>query len=151
MERNLPRRRLLHDETTRIVIGAFYDVYNALGFGFLEKVYVNALVVALERAGLLVERERLFEVPFRDAVVGLYRVDLLVERCVVVEAKSTSYLTEADFKQTLNCLTCTKLDVSLLLHFGPKPRFHRIVAEELNKAGREGSRLKSEGGRTSNK
>ncbi|MEO8624231.1 MAG: GxxExxY protein [bacterium] len=86
----------------------------------------------MERAGLLVEKERLFEVPFRDVVVGLYRVDLLVERCVVVETKATYHLTDADFAQTINCLRCTKLDVSLLLHFGPKPRFHRIVMEEEN-------------------
>ena len=69
-----------------------FDVYNALGFGFLEQVYVNALAIALERAGYAVERQQVYDVYFRDAVVGRYRVDLLVEASVLVEVKATVLL-----------------------------------------------------------
>ena len=127
MDRHLPSRRLRHDELTRAVIGAFYDVYNALGFGFLEQVYVKALAVALQRAGLGVEREQQYDVYFRDVVVGRYRVDLLVHQSVLVEVKATHALVDADRRQVLNSLRCTGIEVALLLHFGPVARFERIV------------------------
>ena len=130
MDRNLPRRRLPHDDLTRTIIGAFFDVYNALGFGFLEQVYVNALAIALERAGYAVEREQVYDVYFRDAVVGRYRVDLLVEASVLVEVKATHALLDAHRRQVLNYLRCTRVEVGLLLHFGPVPRFQRIVMRE---------------------
>ena len=140
MERNLPRRRLVHDELTRTIIGAFYDVYNALGFGFLEQIYMNALAIALERAGLLVERERVYDVPFRDVTVGRHRVDMLVEKSVLVEGKATHVIVDADRRQTMNYLRCTQLDVALLLHFGPRPSFQRIVMGEEFTRSRNSSR-----------
>ena len=141
MERNLPRRRLPHAELTGAIIGAFYDVYNALGFGFLEQVYVNALAIALERAGFALERERAYDVYFRDAIVGRYRVDLLVEKSVLIEVKAAYALADADRRQVLNYLRCTGVEVSLLLHFGPMPEFQRIVLREQLASYRDAARI----------
>lgn len=130
MRTHLPHRRLLHDEIPRPILGAFYDVYNALAFGLFERVYANALSYALSQAGVRLARETAFEVLFRDRVVGVYRVDLLVEDKVLVEVKATHSLTDFDRRQVLNDLRVTRLDVGVLLHFGPKPHVERIMMGE---------------------
>ena len=114
--------------TTDVVIGAFFDVYNTLRFGFLEAVYSNALAHVLRGHGLEVEREVPIAVNFRGVDVGHYRVDLLVCRQVIVEVKATRSLDPSARYQTLNYLRATGMPVGLLLHFGPRAHFHRVVA-----------------------
>lgn len=112
---------------TREIIGAFYCVYNALGYGFLESVYQRAMAHELTKRGIRVQREYLSEVLYDGVVVGHYRADMVAERTVVVETKASERLVEADRKQMLNYLRATKLEVGLLLHFGPKAHFQRFV------------------------
>jgi len=118
---------------TRQIIGAFYYVYDRLGFGFLEAVYRRALAHVLSRAGLTVESEKLVEVWFEGLKVGHYRVDILVEHKVVLELKSAEHLTATDKKQLLNYLRASSIEVGLLLNFGPKAQFQRLVYSNSNK------------------
>jgi GxxExxY protein len=118
---------LLHGEITESIIGAFYLVYNELGYGFLEKVYVEALTRVLRKLGHKVDREVLVPVEFQDEAIALQRLDLLVEGKVVVEVKSVQELHRADHRQLRSYLSGTKLEVGLLLHFGPEASFHRMV------------------------
>jgi GxxExxY protein len=119
---------LFEEALTRRIIGAFYDVYNALGYGFLESVYANALAVEIVGRGLHVVREAAAEVRYKGEVVGMFRADLLVESRVVVELKAARELRPGDPMQLLNYLRATDLEVGLLLHFGPRPRIRRFVA-----------------------
>jgi len=123
------QRTLVARDITREIIGAFYEVYNTLGYGFLEAVYTRAMVLELRRRGLRVEREVWIAVFYKGEQVGSYRADMLVESCVVVENKATVALSKSDRDQLLNYLRGSRLEVGLLLHFGPRPTFQRVVAE----------------------
>ena len=112
---------------TRAVIGAFFDVYNALGFGFLEHVYVMALEYELRSRGHDVARERAVRVIYKGWELATQRLDMIVDDRVVVETKSTTTLHSSASRQLYNYLRATNLQVGLLLHFGPEPRFHRLV------------------------
>lgn len=118
---------MIERDRTEQIIGAFFDVYNNLGFGFLESAYVNALCLELQRRGVQYEREVAIEVQYLGVPIGRYRVDVIVDGRVLVEVKSTKNLTEADTRQVLNYLKATNLEVGLLLHFGPSPKFHRLL------------------------
>ena len=120
---------LKHRPTTRKIIGVFYDVYNELGCGFLEAVYVEALTLALREARLSVEREVALKVSFRGNIVGRFRADLVVNDAVIVEAKAFPRLQSAHEAQLLNYLRATVLEVGLLFNFGPRPQFRRLVFE----------------------
>jgi GxxExxY protein len=109
------------------VIGAFYEVYNVLGFGFLEQLYVAALTRELRARGHLVECEVSVPVWYKGGVIGCQRLDLLVDSCVVVETKATQELHASATRQVYNYLRGTGLQSGLLLHFGPEPRFFRVV------------------------
>ena len=115
-----------HAEVTREIIGAFYSVYTDLGYGFLESVYHNAMMVELQRRGLTAVRETPLEVVYLGVVVGEFRADLICENKVLVEVKSGAQIPPTAFGQVLNYLRATKLQVGLLLHFGPKPAIKRI-------------------------
>ncbi len=126
---------LLQEHLTRGVIGgAFYRVYNTLGFGFLESVYANALTHEMTKRGLRVEREVPVRVWYDGHPVGTFRVDVLVEGAVVVEIKAARALGPTDPQQVLNYLRGTNLEVGLLLHFGPKPSFKRFVSSNTSRA-----------------
>ena len=122
------RQTLLQEGVTRRILRAFYSVYNGLGFGFMESVYARALTLEMLALGLTVAREVPVEVIYRGAIVGSFRVDLLVDSCVVVELKATRALASTDAQQLLNYLRGTRLEVGLLLHFGPKPAFKRLIS-----------------------
>jgi GxxExxY protein len=109
------------------VIGAFYSVYNALGFGFLEHPYANALAIELQYLGLKVRREVPTEIVYRGVPVGTYRADMIVNERLLIEVKAAKTITEADERQLLNYLRATDIQVGLLLHFGPKPHFRRLI------------------------
>ena len=109
------------------IIRAFYQCYNALGFGFLESVYRRALTTELRASGLRCAEEVATEVCYKGVVVGTYRADLIVEDRVIVETKATAILGPSDKRQLLNYLRATRIKVGLLLHFGPEPTFIRCV------------------------
>jgi GxxExxY protein len=116
-----------HKELTYGIIGAFFEVYNTLGYGFLESVYSRALAHELATRGFHVVRECLFEVEYGGVPVGHYRADHVVEHSVLVEVKASAQLSDSDRRQVLNYLRVTKLEVALLLHFGPRASYQRFI------------------------
>ena len=125
-----PNRKLIHADITYSIVGAFFELYNALGFGFLESVYSAGMERLLRERGLHVEREVLVPVYLNGRLLAKQRVDMLVERCVIVENKSTYRLPRITPRQTYSYVHATKLEVAMVLHFGPKAKFYRI--ESLN-------------------
>ena|SRR5258708_34648302 len=123
-----------HDDLTQKIIGVFYDVYNELGYGFLESVYRESMRVALEQAGLKTQTEVSVPVSFRGQLVGIFRADLIVNNAVLVELKACEALAREHESQTLHYLRATNIEVALLMNFGPTPRFKRLVMDnELKK------------------
>ena len=125
---------LKHAAVTEKVLGASFAVYNELGHGFLESVYRNALRLALKELGLDVEVERPVPVWFRGHDVGDFRCDLVVNGCVILELKTAERLDRAHEAQLFNYLRATDIEVGLLLNFGPKPEFKRVVFDNPRKA-----------------
>ena len=117
---------LKHADLTEVIIGCFYDVYHELGHGFLESVYREAMIVALQQKGLLAERERTVEVAFRGTIVGTFRTDIVVNETVILELKTARTIESAHEAQLLNYLKATKFEVGLLFNFGPRPQFRRL-------------------------
>ena len=122
---------------TEKIIGVFYDVYNELGFGFLESVYAKSMVIALRESGLMVHHQVPITVWFREQAVGDFRADLLVENNVLVELKSVRTLEPVQDAQLLHYLKSTEIEVGLLLNFGLNPRFRRLVFDNARKKIRE--------------
>ena len=118
---------MLRDDLTDPTIGAFYDVYNQLGHGFLESVYEPAMVIALRKRGLVVERQVPVVVHYDGEAVGKFFADLMVEHAVIVELKSCRALAPAHEAQVLNSLRATSIEVGLILHFAPKPSVRRLI------------------------
>ena len=118
-----------HQELTEKVIKAFYVVYNTLGFGFLEKVYENALVHELGKTQLAVKQQERVDVRYDGILVGEYFADVVVENLVLLELKSSKQLTDKDEPRLLNYLKETEYEVSLLLNFGTKPEIKRKAFE----------------------
>ena len=125
--RCVARRDLIEETLTRSVIGAFFEVYNNLGFGFLEHLYVMALERELLARGHHVAREVWARVVYKGEELGIQRIDMIVDEKVVVETKAGSKLPEYAARQLFNYLRATNLEVGLLLHFGPKAGFHREI------------------------
>jgi GxxExxY protein len=121
------RARLVHGALTREIIGAFFDVYNELGYGFAESVYQRALPLALATRSLRSEREVPLTVQFRGVIVGNYRADLVVEHKVIVESKVAERILPVHEMQLVNYLRATGITVGLILNFGPLPTFRRLV------------------------
>jgi len=121
---------LLHEDLTEKIIGAFYKVYNTLGYGFLEKVYENALKIELNDLGLQAVAQMPVSVYYKGQVVGQYFADLCVEKAVIVELKAAESLSEAHEVQLINYLKSTGIEVGLVLNFGKKPEFSRKVFEK---------------------
>ena len=119
---------LLEEETTHSIIGAFYEVYNTLGYGFLEHIYIMALERELRDRGHTVSRQTGVLVRYKESDLGYQRLDMIVDGKVVVETKSTPKLAEAASRQLFNYLRATQLEVGLLLHFGPSARFVRLIS-----------------------
>jgi len=119
-----------YEELTDKIIGVFYKVYNVLGYGFLERVYENALKIEFRKAGINFENQVPVRVYYDGEVVGDYIADFVVEGKVVVEVKALSVLTGVDEAQLLNYLKATDKDVGLLLNFGKKAEVKRRIFEE---------------------
>jgi GxxExxY protein len=121
------RRQLVEEKLTHSILGAFFEVYNALGYGFLEHLYVTALERELLARGHIVAREVGIRITYKGEELGYQRLDMIVNGKVVVEAKSTQDLHDSATRQLHNYLRATDLDVGILLHFGPEPKFFRLV------------------------
>ena len=125
---------LKHSDITEKILHAFYKkVYHTLGYGFLEKVYENAMAIELRRTGLKVEQQAKIDVYYEGAVVGEYFADLLVEDSVIVELKEARNISDENEAQLLNYLRATPYEVGLLLNFGPKADFRRKAFDNHRK------------------
>lgn len=122
-----------HSVLTEKIIGCFYAVYNELGYGFSEKVYENALMIALKEMALDVNQQLPVMVYFKGQSIGEYIPDLVVENMVLCELKSTKNIAEQHEAQLLNYLKATEIEVGLLLDFGPKAEFRRKVLDNERK------------------
>lgn len=124
------KRRSELNEITEKIIGCVYTVSNALGCGFLEKVYENALAHELRKTGLTIGQQHVIEVRYDNVVVGDFAADLLVEECVLVELKTAKALDDAHMAQCLNYLKATGLHICLPVNFGKsKVEIKRIVLD----------------------
>ncbi len=127
------------EKLAKRVIGLAMDVYNGLGCGLLESLYVGGLIVELKAAGISYEREKQFTVTYRKVEIGCYIADLVVDNRLIVEAKAVDLLAVAHSVQLVNYLAISKIDLGLLLNFGPrklefktKTRLHPGMPEPPN-------------------
>ena len=118
---------LLHRNITEAILKVYYEVYNELGSGFLEKVYQNAMYFELKERGYQVEAQKQIKVYFKKRLVGEFFSDLLVEDKVIVELKATEVLMNVHMAQIMNYLKATEIEVGLLLNFGEEPEFKRVI------------------------
>ncbi len=116
-----------HSVITALIIKAFYNVYNQLGYGFLEKVYENALLIELRKLGLDGVPQYQVEVYYDNAKVGFYIADIIVNKCVIIEVKAATAICEEHEAQLTNYLKATDIEVGILLNFGKTPEFKRKV------------------------
>ncbi len=124
---------MLHEDITNQIIKAFYEVYNILGYGFLEKVYENAMALELAKTGLNVVQQAPIQVYYGGVKVGEYYADLFVNDTVIVELKSAKTISEEHVAQLLNYLKATEIEVGLILNFGPKPQIKRKIYDNCRK------------------
>jgi GxxExxY protein len=124
---------LKHEEITNLIIKTFYEVYNELGHGFLEKVYQNSMYIELKNKGLNVEAQKKIDVFYKTTKVGEYYTDLIIEDKVILELKATDYMVKEFENQILNYLRATNCEVGLLLNFGIKPQFKRKIFDNDKK------------------
>lgn len=124
----MARIKLIYERLSYSVIGAFFEVYHTLGFGFLEHVYVASLTRELRERGHDVGREVSVPVLYKGEEVARQRLDMIVDGKLIVETKSTRVLHEGAERQVANYLRATSLELGLLLHFGPQPKFYRVIA-----------------------
>jgi GxxExxY protein len=117
----------LHEELTHELIGAFYEVYNTLGWGYLEKVYATAMAIELRHRGIRFRVESQMTVYYRQQIAGVFRVDMLVDERVVLEFKAQTRIVVADESQLLNYLRASGVEVGLVMNFGPKPERRRLI------------------------
>ena len=123
-----------HSDITSKIIKAYYNVYNKLGYGFLEKVYENSMMIELRKFGLECEKQFPIKVYYEADEVGEYFADILVEKSVIIELKAAENLCEEHEAQLVNYLKATDLEVGILLNFGKEPQFRRkVFSEEFKK------------------
>jgi GxxExxY protein len=117
----------IYSDLTDRIIGCAYDVYNQLGFGFLEKVYENAMMIKLPQKGLQVVQQAPINVYFENKLIGEYLADILVDNKVIIEFKAVSSLSKTHEVQLANYLEATGIKVGLLINFGEKLKIIRQV------------------------
>ena len=125
-----------YKELTEKIIEIFYRVYNKLGYGFLEKVYENAMMVELKKEGFPAVSQSAIRVFYEDEVIGEYYADILVDNTVIVEIKAAKSLVKENEAQLLNYLKATDIEVGLLVNFGTKPEVKRKAFDNSRKIGR---------------
>ncbi|GGB66222.1 hypothetical protein GCM10007424_02710 [Flavobacterium suaedae] len=124
---------MLHKHLTGEIIKAFYDVYNELGYGFLERVYQNALFIELKQRGFDVEAQKKISVYYKEHLVGDYFADIIVNNKVILELKAAEYIIDEFEYQLINYLKSTDCEVGLLLNFGKEPEFSRKIFSNVKK------------------
>jgi GxxExxY protein len=124
---------LKHKELTEKIIKIFYKVYNKLGYGFLEKVYENAMMIEFEKESIPAVSQSEIKVFYESQIIGEYFADILVDDKVIVEIKAARSLGPENEAQLLNYLKATDVEVGLLLNFGPKPELKRKVFDDFRK------------------
>lgn len=124
---------LLHKNITEEIISTCYFVYNELGYGFLEKVYENAMLLELKSRGFKVESQKIIKVYFKDTIVGEYFADIVVNDKIILELKSCESLASEHEVQLFNYLKATEIEVGLLFNFGKRAAFKRKVSTNDNK------------------
>ena len=122
-----------HTEITEKIIKAFYNVYNTLGYGFLKKVYENAMLIELNKLGLWCENQEKINVYYNKKLVGDYYADIVVENKVIIELKAIEKVNPIHETQLVNYLKSTTMEVGLLLNFGKQPQHIRKVLSNENK------------------
>ena len=123
-----------HQETTEQIIKAFYNVYNTLGYGFLEKVYENALLIELKKNGFMCEKQKPISVFYENEIVGEFFADIIVNDTIILELKACETLVNEHELQVINYLKATDIEVALLLNFGKIPQVKRkIYSNEFKK------------------
>jgi len=122
-----------HQNLTEDIIKIFYKVYNALGYGFLEKIYENAMMIEFRKAGIPAEAQSPIEVTYEGEIVGEHAADIIADSKVIIELKAAKKIAEDHHAQLLNYLKATDIEVGLLLNFGPKPEISRKVFDNLRK------------------
>lgn len=117
----------LHSDIAGLIIKAFYNVYNKLGYGFLEKVYENSMMIELKKLGLNCQKQCPIEVFYDEINVGQYFADIIVNGCVIIELKAADCLIEEHEAQLVNYLRATDIEGGLLLNFGKEAEYKRKV------------------------
>ena len=130
---NTDMQDIKYKELTEKIIKIFYKVYNKLGYGFLEKVYENAMMIEFRRDGVPVISQSSIKVFYENEIVGEYFADILVDDKVIVEIKASRTLALEHEAQLLNYLKATDFEVGILLNFGPKPEIKRKVFDNSRK------------------
>ncbi|MCA6423147.1 MAG: GxxExxY protein [Flavobacterium sp.] len=129
MTKNFP-----HQELTKSIIGLYYDVNNELGYGFMEKVYHNAMLIELKKRGFEIDNQKKLNVLYKNEIVGEYVPDIIVNNKVILELKTVEYLLDIHENQLLNYLKATDCEVGIILNFGKDPQFIRkIFTNDLKK------------------
>lgn len=118
---------ILHKELSEVILKVFYEVYNGLGYGFLENVYQNAMYFELKSQGFKVEAQKQIKVYYKNELVGNFIADLLIDDLIIIELKACDTLVKAHYAQTLNYLKATNIEIGLLLNFGEKPEIKRLI------------------------
>jgi GxxExxY protein len=123
-----------HSDITSKILRAYYNVYNKLGYGFLEKVYENAMLIELKRQGLFCERQKPVEVYYDLEKIGLYFADIVIDDLVIIELKAAETLIEEHEIQLVNYLKATNIEVGILLNFGKRTEYKRkVMMNEMKK------------------
>ena len=122
-----------HKEITDNIIKIFYKVYNTLGYGFLEKIYENAMMIEFRKSCIPAESQSPIEVIYENEIVGEHTIDILVDKKVIVELKAAKTLNSDHHAQLLNYLKATDIEVGLLLNFGPEPEISRKIFDNDRK------------------
>ena len=123
----MPKSELIEESLTKSVIGAFFEVYNNLGFGFLEHIYVTALERELRARGHTIAQEVGVPVMYKGERLATQRIDMIVDNKLILETKSTYHLPPTAIRQLYNYLRVTNMEVGLVLHFGPQAKFYRQI------------------------
>ena len=117
----------IDSKLTGEIIEIFYKVYNELGYGFLEKVYENAMIIEFQNNGISCEKQKPVKVYYEDKIIGDYIADIIVENRVIIELKAVKTISPIHEVQLVNYLKATGIEVGLILNFGPDPIIKRKV------------------------
>jgi len=122
-----------YKELTDRIIKIFYKVYGKLGYGFLERVYENAMMIELKKEGITANAQAPIKVFYEGEVVGEYYADIMVENKIIIELKASNNLAGENEAQLLNCLKASDIELGLLFNFGPKPEVRRKAFDNIRK------------------